>query len=233
MTSVRDAATDCLGATTPLSLRRDVFGVYGDNNRTRSLRDQLDLILNRPFVRLALVTVRPAGSALGQYVNLQRDLDAANEVWQSDLGAWIYCTGVATVASDVLGGNGVLNQPGCPLGIQAAPTAEEDALFDIGRGLGADLVGYYIAGSTNPNLAGCSAYPAGRRGFWVRFNATQWTLAHELTHVVGLTPHVPNMPATNSDNLMWPSTVGWTKLPPDLNAAQSVGILNDPGIEQC
>ena len=230
--SVKSIAASCLGRTPPVSLKRDFFGVYGTNNQTRSLKFQLDLIQNREYLRLALVTVRPTGSTAGQYANLQRDLDAANEVWQSDCAAWIYCVGSVTVTTNLLGVNGVVDQPSCPLGTQATPTTEEDQLFDLGRDLGADVVGYFIGGSTNAGLAGCSAYPAGRRGFWVAFGSSRWVLAHELTHVIGLNPHVSTTPASNADNLMWPNT-GWTNTPPDLNTSQCDSLLDDDSIESC
>ncbi|MCB9761803.1 MAG: hypothetical protein H6739_18380 [Alphaproteobacteria bacterium] len=229
--SVRSIASGCLGRSGSLSLRRDVFGVYGTNGQTRSLKTQLDRIRNLPFLRLGLVTVRPAGSTAGQYNNLQRDVDAANEVWLSDSNAWIYVSGVRTDTSGLLGNNGILDQTSCPLGVQSSPSTEEDDLFDLGRDLGADVVGYYIAGATN-GLAGCSAYPSGRRGFWVAMGASQWVLAHELTHVIGLNPHVDSSVAANADNLMWPNTA-WTNTPPDLNASQSTQLLGDDGFETC
>jgi hypothetical protein len=92
--------------------------VYG-NNQTRSLAEQLRLIQSVPFLRLALVTVRPLGSTQGQYQNLERDLDVANEVWQRDCGAWVYCAGSVVEVTDLLGTNGVMNQNSCPLGEQA------------------------------------------------------------------------------------------------------------------
>jgi hypothetical protein len=236
--SVKTIANNCLGKSTPLSVKRDIFGVYsGDNPQTRSLKAQLDLIQNKPFLRIAIVTARPTGSTAGQYGNLQRDLDAANEVWQSDCDAWIYCVGSITVTTNILGGNGVLDQPSCPLGVQSSPTDEEDDLFDLGRSLGADIVGYYISGSTNASLAGCSAYPSGRRGFWVRFGSSQWVLAHELTHVIGLNAHVSTGNPANSDNLLWPNVFvgpgGWTNPPPDLNSSQCDRLVDDSSIESC
>ncbi len=230
--SVKSIASSCLGRNPPLSLKRDVFGVYGNNNQTRSLKAQLDRIENKPFLRLALVTVRPTGSTAGQYGNLQRDMDAANEVWLSDCDAWIYVVGSLTETTNILGGNGVLDQPSCPLGVQGSPTDEEDDLFDLGRNLGADVVGYFISGSTVAGRAGCSSYPDGRRGFWVRFGSSAWVLAHELTHVIGLNAHVSTDNASNSDNLMWPNT-SWSNLPPDLNSSQCDSVLDDPSIESC
>jgi hypothetical protein len=52
---------------------------------------QLDLIRTKPFIRVAVVTVRPTGSTQGAYANLERDLDSANQIWQQDCGSWIYC----------------------------------------------------------------------------------------------------------------------------------------------
>jgi hypothetical protein len=235
--SVRSVAATCLDRHGDLSLKRDVFGVYGTNpNANRSLVGQLGLIRTRPFLRLAIVTVRPLGSTQGAYQNLQRDLDVANEVWQRDCGAWIYCVGSVVETTNILGTNGILNQASCPLGVQANPSSEELALFSLGRNLGADVVGYYVSGSTNPNLGGCSAYPAGRRGFWAGFNQSQNMFGHELTHVIGLNPHPaqdPTVPDNDQDNLMWPTPGQITNLPPDLRSAQCQRLRGDGSIETC
>ncbi|MGY1871974.1 hypothetical protein [Nocardia gipuzkoensis] len=234
--SVKTIAAGCLGRTQPLSLKRDVFGVYGTNNQIRSLKAQLDLIRTRPFVRLAIVTIRPAGSTQGQYQNLQRDLDVANEAWQRDCGAWIYCVGSIIDNSGLLGTDGVLNQNGCPLGEQDDPTDEEEDLFDLGRNLGADVVGYFITGSTNPRLGGCSAYPEGRRGFWSGFNQSQNMFAHELTHVIGLNPHPDeddSVPDGDQNNLMWPTPGAITNPPPDLRDVQCRRIRDDDNVQSC
>jgi hypothetical protein len=223
-----------LGRTGPISVRRDVFGVYGTNARIRSLKAQFNLIENVPFVRVALVTIRPQNSLDGQYVNLQRDVDNANDIWQAESNVWLYCTGSVVDNSGILGMNAVLDQPSCPLGVQGSPTAEETNLFNLGRNLGADLVGYFIAGSTNPGLGGCSAYPAGQRGFWVGFNADQNMFAHEITHVVGLNAHTgedPDIADNDQDNLMWPTPGAITNQPADLENVQTNRIRNDPGIE--
>jgi len=234
--SVRTIAASCLDRHGTLSVKRHVFGVYGSNNQTRSLRHQLGLIQSKPFIRLAIVTVRPVGSTAGQYQNLQRDLDVVNEVWQRDCDAWIYCAASIVEVTNLLGANGILNQNACPLGVQANPTGEEDALFDLGRAAGADVVGYYIGGSTNPGLGGCSAYPQGRRGFWAGFNTSQNMFGHELTHVVGLNPHPANdnqVPDTDQDNLMWPTPGAITNPPPDLRTVQRNRIRGDNAVESC
>jgi hypothetical protein len=235
--SVKTIVSNCLGKTGPLSIKRDVLGVFGgDNAQTRSLEERLRLIQTTPFVRLAVVTIRPAGSDQGQYENLQFNLDNANEIWQRSCGAWIYCVGSAVDATGILGNLVVLNQNACPLGVQANPTAEENALFALGRDLGADVVGYFIAGSTDPTLSGCAAFPQGRRGFWVGFNMTGDTFAHELTHVIGGNPHPefdPDVPDNDQDNLMWPNLGQITNLPPDLRPVQCSRVRGDESVETC
>lgn len=216
--SVKTIAEDCLDKSAPISVRRDVLGVYAnDNPQTRSLKDRLELIEDKSFVRIALVTIQGAAPTL------QRDLDNANLVLQNEADIWLYPVASITVNLPNLL---VLNQNSCPLGVQANPTAEEDQLFDLGRNLGAELVAYYI--QNGPNAVGCSAYPAGRRGFWVDNGASQWTFAHELVHVMGLNPHV-----ANSDNLMSTPTANITNPPPDLTAGQAANVAGDAAVESC
>ena len=94
MASLRAVLENCLDRTGTLSVRRDVLGVYAsDNPQNRSVLAQLDRIQNRPFVRVALVTVRPQGSVLGVWPNLQRDVDNANSIYQTECGAWVYPVG--------------------------------------------------------------------------------------------------------------------------------------------
>ncbi len=101
---------------------------------------------------------------------------------------------------------------------------EEEQLFALGRGLGTELVGYYIRGDA-AGFRGCAAHPPGRRGFWVGDSATEWTFIHEATHVVGDNPHV-----ADTDNLMFGNTGLITNPPPDLNEEQRARILNDPAL---
>lgn len=235
--SIRQVAKTCLDRDGTLSVKAHLFGVHGSNpGATRSVLDQIQLARGTPFVRLAIVTVRPVGSTAGPDTNIQRDIDVANEVWRRTCGTWIYCVGSTVERTNLLGANAILDQNACPLGEQGNPTQEERALFALGRNLGADVVGYYIGGSTNPNLGGCSAYPAGRRGFWVAFGSSRNMLGHELTHVIGLNPHVgpdPDVADNDQDNLMWPTPGAITNPPPDLRAPQRDRVRDDDGLETC
>ena len=235
--SVRETAHSCLGRDGDLSIKEHIFGVRGVNaSATRSLVDQLRLVRSAPFIRLAIVTIRVVGSTAGPDANIQRDLDVANEVWRRTCGTWIYCVASVVERTNLLGTNAILDQNACPLGVQQNPTQEEQNLFALGRTLGADVVGYYITGSTNPGLIGCSAYPAGRRGFWVAFGSSANTLGHELTHVIGLNPHVgpdPQVDDNDQDNLMWPTPGAITNPPPDLRTPQRNRVRGDDGLESC
>jgi hypothetical protein len=235
MTNLRSIVEQCLGKTGRFSVREDVLGVYLDDNpQIRSVLAQLGRIQNQPFVRVALVTVRPQGLIAEAWPTLQRDIDNANIVYQDECAAWIYPVGARVIASDILGGNGMLNQTDCGRTGHTV-SEEEDDLFSLGRDMGADIVAYFINGDV-AGFAGCAAHPVGRRGFWVGAAESAWTFAHELTHVVGGNPHPQDDPEVADDddeNLMWTPTKDIRSLPPDLRAVQCTRVLADVDIENC
>jgi hypothetical protein len=106
-----------------------------------------------------------------------------------------------------------LDQPSCPLGTTTTPTAEEAAIFRVGRErFPADMIAYYVR-STNLGVRGCSTYQAGFPGVVVADTATQWTLAHEIGHVLGLAHR------NNTAQLMNNGTAAITANPPTLTNA--------------
>lgn len=168
-------------------------------------------------VRVAVVTIDGASA------DLERDLDAANQVYLTECGVWIDLVGTITVdRPDLL----ILDQTDC-LANGHVVSGDEDELFDLGRDLGADIVGYYIQGDT-AGFRGCAAHPPGRRGFWVGDTATQWTFVHELTHVVGDNSH-----QTDRDNLMFRNTGRITNAPPDLSDGQCRRVSGDDAMVDC
>jgi hypothetical protein len=236
MASLRSIMRNCLNKSGALSVREDVLGVYApDNPQDRSVLAQLDRIQNRPFVRVALVTVRPLGSTAGVWPNLQRDVDNANTVYQNECDAWIYPVGSRVITTNILGGNVMLDQDDCIMNGHDV-SDEEDDLFNLGRDMGADVVGYFILLGDVAGFAGCAAHPPGRRGFWVGGGESQWTFAHELTHVIGGNPHPgndPEVPDDDDENLMWTPTSGIDNPPPDLRSVQCDRILGDGDVESC
>ncbi|GJL57046.1 MAG: hypothetical protein NPIRA02_41780 [Nitrospirales bacterium] len=166
---------------------------------------------------VAIVTLAGTGP------DLRRDLDAANLIWGNDCEVWIEIVDTIVVNRPELL---VLSQEDCR-GVGHVVSDEEDELFAIGRDLGSDVVGYYIqSSSSSDSLLGCAAHPPGRRGFWVRHDTTlDFVWAHELGHVVGDNPHIPD-----SDNLMHSGSLPSTNLPLDLNEEQCRRIVNDPAL---
>jgi Repeat of unknown function (DUF346) len=102
-------------------------------------------------------------------------------------------------------------------------TAEQNQLFANRNNAGANDVVVYFVRSTDPPFNGCAAHPAGRPGAVVAQGATQWTLGHEVGHVLGLF-HV-----NNNDRLMTGNgTANITNPPPDLVASEVTTMLNSP-----
>jgi hypothetical protein len=225
--NVRTAVADRLGKSGTVSVKKDVFGIYSDDNQqSRSLLTQMDLIQNKPLVRVAQVTVI-GGTAVTPTPQPQRDLDNANTIYQRECGAWVYCEGNITVDRIELT---FLEQDDCLLSGHSV-TDDEAELFGLGRDLGANIVCYYIWSSTQA-AGGCSAHPPGRRGFWLgsgpnNFPASpQVAFAHELTHNVGNNPHV-----TKPTNDLMTTAAGKQVKTSVLTDAQVKRILADPDME--
>lgn len=235
--SVREIVWNCLGKSGYLSLKEDVFGVYSnDHPQDRSLKSQLYLIQNKPFVRVGLVVIL-SGTVMAASANdLQQQVDCANEVYQADCGVWIYCEYRLDINRP---GLIQIQQNDCQINGHN-PSGDEAALFALGRNMGADIVCYFIDGSQSAGTFGCAAHPAGDRGFWVG-NANwattadkEYIFAHELGHVVGDNRHtIDDLKIANNDtdNLMYRFVNGYTNLPPDLENVQCKRIHNDPAIE--
>jgi hypothetical protein len=94
-------------------------------------------------------------------------------------------------------------------------TGEQNSLFgNRNFAWGTDVVAYFVR-STVPAYNGCAAHPAGQPGAVVASIATQWTLGHEIGHVLGL-PHVND----NNRLMTGNGTSNITNPPPDLVATE-------------
>jgi hypothetical protein len=99
---------------------------------------------------------------------------------------------------------------------RGSTTAEQDELFQNRNNAGPNDVVVYFVRSTNPVFNGCATFPSGRPGAVVSSFASQWTLAHEVGHVLGL-GHVDD-----NDRLMTGNgTFNITNPPPDLIASEA------------
>ena len=228
--SVRSLMRKCIGKSGTLSVRRDVLGVYGDDNpNDRLLKHRLNLIKDRPFVRIAVVSITDRGSGITQQApSLQRDLDDTNDVYQDSCNVWVYCTGSLTIErNDLID----IDLHDCMPDIhQSSP--DEFALFSLGRNLGANIVGYYVR-SMNPNRTGCAAHPDGLKGFMIIRAAFRWAFVHELSHVIAfsagdagrITGH-----SNDPNNVMFDTL--WTTQPTFTDADCDI-IVNDEDFVNC
>jgi hypothetical protein len=102
-------------------------------------------------------------------------------------------------------------------------TTEQNQLFANRNNVGANDVVAYFVRSTVPPFNGCAAHPAGRPGAVIAQGATQWTMGHEIGHVLGLF-HV-----NDNDRLMTGNgTANITNPPPDLIASEVTTMVNSP-----
>jgi len=66
------------------------------------------------------------------------------------------------------------------------PTAEQSSLFgNRNNAFASDVVIYFVL-ATNPAFNGCATHPSDKPGAVVAQIASQWTMAHEIGHVLGL-----------------------------------------------
>jgi Metallo-peptidase family M12B Reprolysin-like len=96
-------------------------------------------------------------------------------------------------------------------GCSGSTTSEQDQLFSNRNNAGANDVVVYFVRSTVPPFNGCASHPSGRPGAVVASIASQWTMAHEVGHVLGLS-HVND----NNRLMTGNGTSGITNPPPDL-----------------
>jgi outer membrane protein OmpA-like peptidoglycan-associated protein len=90
-----------------------------------------------------------------------------------------------------LDGNDAIDVGEC---VRGSVTAEQQQLFANRNNVRTSEVVVYFVRSTSPDvLNGCASHPSGRPGAVVTELASQWTMAHEVGHVLGLS-HVSPEP---------------------------------------
>jgi hypothetical protein len=110
---------------------------------------------------------------------------------------------------------------GCAMG---STTLEQDELFSHRTGAAADEICIYFVRTTFFPYRGCGAFPPNTPGAVIASCASEWTLAHECGHVLGLS-HVPTPP----NRLMvseGPSNVA--NPPPTLTDPEAKTIIASP-----
>jgi hypothetical protein len=111
--------------------------------------------------------------------SIDQMLDAMRQVY-NPVGIGVDCASVETLNLPALND--------CDVGqcIKGSVTAEQTQLFSNRNNVGTNELVVYFVRSTVPAYNGCAAHPTGRPGAIVVSTASQWTLAHEIGHVLGL-----------------------------------------------
>jgi len=119
------------------------------------------------------------------------------------------------------------------------PTVDQKKLFPNRNQAGsADIVVYFVR-QTIPPLNGCAAFPPGMPGAVVTQNASRWTLAHEVGHVLSLS-HIAGE-KNAQDKCVTPD---FTRLmtgcgtsnitgTPTISAAEIATMLSSPFMKKC
>lgn len=104
---------------------------------------------------------------------------------------------------------------------QSVITGEQQQLFAARNNASDRDIAVYFVRSTLPPYNGCAAHPAGQPGLVIASYATEWTLAHEVGHVLGLV-HIADsrrlMTGLGTANIIDP--------PPDLSPEEVRIILS-------
>lgn len=150
--------------------------------------------------------------------------------------------GVRVGSREDLGGPAVATLVDVDVGscMSSALTAEQTQLFANRNNAAVTDVVIYFVRSTNPTFNGCAASPANQPGAVVAQIASEWSLAHEVGHVLGL-PHVddpappdPSAPPAKLDSLMTGrGTKKITNPPPDLSSTEATTMASTALVRNC
>ncbi len=131
--------------------------------------------------------------------------------------------GVHWVSTETLDGLNDLNDLDIGRCVLGATTDEQDELFEERDDARDEDVVIYFVRSTVPPSNGCASHPEGIPAGVVARGATQWTLGHEVGHILGLR-HV-----NDNDRLMTGNGTGnITNPPPELVASELATMLTSP-----
>lgn len=159
-----------------------------------------ELLSRRPFsltVRLQVVYVEPTPSftvprsitaTLRRQLVRMRQLYTAADIGVELAGTQRWVGTEAELLSDLDIGTAWTSSTD-PKPCTGTLTVWQEQLYAHRDGMAEHDVAIYFVRSIVPAFAGCATHPDGVPGAAVADSATQWTLAHEVGHVLGL-PHI-------------------------------------------
>ncbi|MEX2549382.1 MAG: hypothetical protein WD638_04075, partial [Nitriliruptoraceae bacterium] len=131
--------------------------------------------------------------------------------------------GVRWVSTEALDDLPLLNDLDIGRCVLGSTTDEQDDLFANREGARDSDVVIYFVRSTVPPSNGCASHPEGTPAGVVARGATQWTLGHEVGHILDLR-HVDD-----NDRLMTGNGTGnITNPPPELVGSELATMLSSP-----
>lgn len=200
-----------------------------------------DLLSRRPFsktVRLQVVTVEAEPSLVTQRVMTaplqvqllrMRQLFSGADIGVDLVGASTWTGEQARRLSDLDIGI-AWTQPTDPLPCFGTLTDSQEQLYAHRDGMAEHDVAIYRVRSIVPSFAGCATHPVGVPGAALADGSSEWVLAHEVGHVLGLR-HPDSTMACLPSRLMTACGIAATGIPAlidsELDTMRSSPFLSD------
>lgn len=199
-----------------------------------------ELLSRRPFsktVRLQVVYVDPPPSftvartvtaSLDTQLLRMRQLYVAADIGVEVVGTSHWTGTDAELLSDLDVGIGRTAPLPAPQPCDSTMTTAQTQLYAHRDGMADTDVAIYLVRSIVPSFNGCGAHPADQPGAAVADIASQWTLAHEVGHVLGLVHADSGSPPCLLTRLMTGCGTGLIVGVPTINQSEIDAMRSSP-----